>query len=32
MEPMILVIVGGMVGFLAVAVYLPIYQIGNVIT
>ena len=32
MEPMILLLVGGMVGFLAVAVYLPIYQIGNVIT
>jgi type IV pilus assembly protein PilC len=32
MEPLILLIVGGMVGFLAVAVYLPIYSIGNVIT
>jgi type IV pilus assembly protein PilC len=32
MEPLILLIVGGLVGFLAVAVYLPIYQIGNVIT
>lgn len=31
MEPIILLVVGGMVGFLAVAVYLPIYQIGNVI-
>lgn len=31
MEPLILLVVGGMVGFLAVAVYLPIYQIGNVI-
>jgi type IV pilus assembly protein PilC len=31
MEPLILLIVGGLVGFLAVAVYLPIYQIGNVI-
>jgi type IV pilus assembly protein PilC len=32
MEPLILLIVGGLVGFLAVAVYLPIYNIGNVIT
>jgi type IV pilus assembly protein PilC len=32
MEPLILLLVGGMVGFLAVAVYLPIYQIGEVIT
>ncbi|MFW5702456.1 MAG: type II secretion system F family protein [Candidatus Dojkabacteria bacterium] len=32
MEPLILLVVGGMVGFLAVAVYLPIYSIGNVIT
>jgi protein transport protein HofC len=28
-EPIILLIVGGLVGLLAVAVYLPIYQIGN---
>jgi len=32
MEPLILLVVGGMVGFLAVAVYLPIYSIGNVIS
>jgi type IV pilus assembly protein PilC len=32
MEPLIMLIVGGLVGFLAVAVYLPIYNIGNVIT
>lgn len=32
MEPLILLLVGGMVGFLAVAVYLPIYNVGNVIT
>ncbi len=32
MEPIILLVVGGMVGFLAVAVYLPIYSIGNVIS
>jgi len=29
LEPFILVLVGGMVAFLAVAIYLPIYQIGN---
>lgn len=29
MEPFILVVVGGMVAFLAVAIYLPIYQVGN---
>lgn len=29
MEPMILVIVGGIVAFLAIAIYLPIYSIGN---
>lgn len=32
MEPLILLIVGGMVGFLAIAVYLPIYNIGTVVT
>lgn len=32
MEPLILLIVGGMVAFLAIAVYLPIYNIGNVIS
>ncbi len=32
MEPLILLIVGGLVMFLAIAVYLPIYNIGNVIT
>ncbi|MBP9758114.1 type II secretion system F family protein [Candidatus Dojkabacteria bacterium] len=29
MEPMILVVVGGLVAFLAIAIYLPIYSIGN---
>jgi type IV pilus assembly protein PilC len=29
MEPMILVVVGGLVAFLAVSVYLPIYQVGQ---
>lgn len=29
MEPMILVIVGGIVAFLAIAIYLPIYSIGQ---
>ncbi len=32
MEPLILLVVGAIVMFLAVAVYLPIYQIGNVIS
>jgi len=32
MEPLILLVVGGVVAFLAVAVYLPIYNIGNAIT
>ncbi len=31
MEPFILVLVGGMVGFLAVAIYLPLYQVGQYI-
>jgi type IV pilus assembly protein PilC len=31
MEPFILVIVGGLVAFLAVAIYLPIYQVGNLV-
>lgn len=30
-EPIILVIVGVMVGFLAVAIYLPIYQVGQIV-
>lgn len=29
LEPFILVIVGGFVAFLAIAIYLPIYQVGN---
>ena len=29
MEPLILLVVGGLVGVLAVAIYLPIYQIGQ---
>ncbi len=29
MEPLILLIVGGLVGLLAIAVYLPIYQVAN---
>lgn len=29
MEPLMLLIVGGMVGFLAIAVYLPIYSVAN---
>jgi type IV pilus assembly protein PilC len=29
LEPFILVVVGGLVAFLAVAIYLPIYQVGN---
>jgi type IV pilus assembly protein PilC len=32
MEPFILVIAGLLVAFLAVAIYLPIYQLGNVIS
>lgn len=31
MEPFILVVVGGMVGFLAVSIYLPLYQVGQYI-
>lgn len=31
MEPFILVVVGGLVAFLAIAIYLPIYQVGNFI-
>lgn len=31
MEPLILLIVGGLVGFIAVAVYLPIYSIGSAV-
>lgn len=31
MEPLILLVAGGVVGFLAVAIYLPIYQLANVI-
>jgi type IV pilus assembly protein PilC len=31
MEPLILVIVGGIVAFLAIAIYLPIYSIGQTI-
>lgn len=31
LEPFILVIVGGFVAFLAVAIYLPIYQVGNLV-
>jgi type II secretory pathway component PulF len=31
MEPIILLVVGGLVGILAVAIYLPIYQIGQFI-
>ncbi len=30
-EPIILVVVGLMVGFLAVAIYLPIYQVGQIV-
>ena len=29
MEPLIMVLAGGMVAFLAIAVYLPIFQVGN---
>jgi type IV pilus assembly protein PilC len=32
MEPLILLITGGVVGFLAIAVYLPIYQLGSIIS
>ena len=31
LEPFILVIIGGIVGFLVVALYLPIFSIGNVV-
>ncbi len=31
MEPLLLLFVGALVGFLAVAIYLPIYQLGQVI-
>ncbi len=31
LEPFILVLVGGMVAFLAIAIYYPIYQVGNFI-
>jgi|PlaIllAssembly_1097288.scaffolds.fasta_scaffold16239_2 type IV pilus assembly protein PilC len=31
MEPIIMVMAGGMVAFLAMAIYLPIYNLGNVI-
>ncbi|MCA9386661.1 type II secretion system F family protein [Candidatus Dojkabacteria bacterium] len=31
LEPFILVVVGGMVAFLAIAIYLPIYTVGNFI-
>jgi len=31
MEPIILVIAGVMVAFLALAIYVPIYNLGNVI-
>lgn len=31
MEPLILLIVGGLVGILAVAVYLPIYNVANIV-
>jgi type IV pilus assembly protein PilC len=30
MEPLILIVAGGVVGFLAIAIYLPIYQLANV--
>lgn len=32
MEPFILLLVGGLVGFLAVAIYLPLFSIGSLIT
>ena len=32
MEPLILLVAGGVVGFLAVAIYLPIYQLANIIS
>jgi len=32
MEPLILLIAGGVVGFLAVAIYLPIYQLATFVT
>lgn len=31
MEPFILVLLGGMVGFLVVSMYLPIFELGNVV-
>ncbi len=31
MEPLIMVVAGGMVGFLAVAIYLPIFQVGSLV-
>jgi len=31
MEPLIMVLAGGMVGFLAIAIYLPIFQIGTLV-
>jgi type IV pilus assembly protein PilC len=31
LEPFILVLVGGFVAFMAVAIYLPIYQVGNLV-
>ncbi len=31
MEPLIMVIAGGLVGFLAIAVYLPIFQVGQLV-
>jgi type IV pilus assembly protein PilC len=30
-EPFILVLVGGLVGFMAIAIYLPIYQVGQLV-
>ena len=31
LEPFILVVIGGIVGFLVVALYLPIFNLGNVV-
>jgi len=31
LEPLLLVIVGGLVGTLVIAMYLPIFQLGNVL-
>lgn len=31
MEPLIMVVAGGLVGFLAIAVYLPIFQVGQLV-